>query len=174
MDKIELDKILEDHLLWVEDEQKGKRANLRGADLSGADLKGAYLIKADLIEADLSGANLIEAYLSEANLRGANLFKANLSGANLSGADLRGAHLSEANLIEANLFKANLRGIKGKEIVAFNGPKHFGYYCDGVVEIGCISLPLSEWLEEYESIGKENDYSENEIDQYGSWLKSLK
>ena len=44
----ELNEILENHRKWLNDEEGGKRANLRGADLS----------EADLIGADLSGANL--------------------------------------------------------------------------------------------------------------------
>lgn len=53
-----LEKILEDHQIWLGDQIKGARAFLRETDLRGADL--AYW---DLQYADLSGANL----------RGANL-----------------------------------------------------------------------------------------------------
>ena len=47
MDKNELDKILEAHKLWLEDEG-GKRADLYGANLLGADLRSANLRSADL------------------------------------------------------------------------------------------------------------------------------
>ncbi|MDU6716592.1 MAG: pentapeptide repeat-containing protein [Klebsiella michiganensis] len=64
MNTAELQKILDEHKVWVESCcQRGDRANLRGADLSDANL-------------------------SYANLRGANLRGANLSYANLRGADL--------------------------------------------------------------------------------------
>ena len=69
----ELREILNQHKLWLENSNKGERANLSGADLSGAYLSGA----------DLSGANL-----SGADLSGANLSRADLSGADLSRADL--------------------------------------------------------------------------------------
>ena len=65
--KEELNKILEDHKLWLKG-KGGKRA----------DLSGAYLIDANLRCADLSGANLIDANLNNANLRDANLSGANL------------------------------------------------------------------------------------------------
>ena len=79
MNKKELDKILDNHKLWLRTNgNEGERANLRYADLSGADLSGA----------DLSGANL-----RYANLSGADLSGANLRCANLSGADLRNANL---------------------------------------------------------------------------------
>ena len=61
-----LAEILAKHKLWLNGEEGGVRANLRGANLSGADLRGANLSGADLSCADLSGANL-----SCANLSGA-------------------------------------------------------------------------------------------------------
>jgi hypothetical protein len=63
MDREKLDEILRKHLLWLDGEKGGERADLRGADLGGADLRGA----------DLRGANLWGAYLRGANLRGADL-----------------------------------------------------------------------------------------------------
>jgi hypothetical protein len=71
MTQEELNKILENHKKWLNNEDDGIRADLRDANLSGANLSGA-----DLRDANLSGANLRDA---------------NLSGANLSGADLAGA-----------------------------------------------------------------------------------
>ena len=96
---MDLKKILDEHLLWLNGEG-GSRADLRNADLSNADLFGANLSNANLFGAYLRGANL-----SDANLRGANLF-----GANLRGADLRGANLRDADLFGANLRNADLRG----------------------------------------------------------------
>ena len=53
MDKEILDKILDEHVSWLNNNQIGKRADLRGANLRRADLKDA-----DLRSADLSNANL--------------------------------------------------------------------------------------------------------------------
>ena len=138
-----LAEILAAHKLWLNDEEGGVRANLRGADLSGADLRGADLREADLHKADLSGANLSKANLSRANLGGANLSKAglseaNLSGANfrgadLSGADLRWANLSWANLSKAGLSEANLSGAK-ELLPAVNFiDAHFERVADGYI-----------------------------------------
>ena len=69
--KEELNKILENHKKWLKGNNKGKRANLRGANLRGA----------NLICADLRGANLGEADSYEADLRGAYLIDADLRGA---------------------------------------------------------------------------------------------
>ena len=100
-----LNEILEKHLKWLNYENGGERADLRGADLRGANI---YI--ADLSGANLSGANLYIADLSGSNLRGADLRGADLRGANLSGANLSGANLRGANLYIANLYRADLRG----------------------------------------------------------------
>ena len=105
MKKSDLKKILNLHRKWLNSEEDGCMADLRGADLSGANLSWADLRRANLSRADLRGANLREANLSEANLRGANLSKADLLLA-----DLRGANLVLADLSEADLRRANLRG----------------------------------------------------------------
>ena len=69
MNKEILDKILENHKLWLQTHgEQGERANLRYANLSGANLSGA-----NLDDADLRYANLRYANLSGANLRYANL-----------------------------------------------------------------------------------------------------
>lgn len=105
--------ILRLHKMWLESEEGGQRADLRGADLRGADLReaklcGANLCGTNLREANLSGADLRGADLREANLCGANLCRAYLCEANLSGADLREAVLSGAYLCEAELSEAKI------------------------------------------------------------------
>ena len=137
MTQKELQEILDKHKKWLNDEDGGERANLRGANLRGAniigaDLSDAYLIGANLrganiIGADLSDADLIGADLRGANLRGADLSDADLSdaylrGADLRGANLRGADLSDAYLIGANLRGANLRGAKNIPFIPYACP----------------------------------------------------
>ena len=63
MTQDELNKVLEQHKLWLEDGDKGARANLCGADLRYADLRYA----------NLRYANLRYANLRYADLRGADL-----------------------------------------------------------------------------------------------------
>ena len=108
MTKEELNAVLDAHKKWLNNEEGGIKADLRGANLKRADLRGANLKRADLSGADLRGANLkradlSEAILSEADLRGANLKRADLRGANLKRADLSEAILSEADLRGADL-----------------------------------------------------------------------
>ena len=97
MEKKMLEKILQDHKLWLNN-NGGEKADLCGANLCGANLCEANLCEANLYGANLYGANLRRADLRRADLYGANLYEANLCGANLCG----------ANLCEANLYGANL------------------------------------------------------------------
>jgi uncharacterized protein YjbI with pentapeptide repeats len=111
MKQEELDKILEQHRLWLDtDKEQGKRADLRYADLRRTNLSNANLSEVNLSGADLSGANLSDADLSCANLSGAKLRCANLDEANLRYANLHLANLRYANLYGANLIHTDLSG----------------------------------------------------------------
>ena len=109
MDQKQLNLIKEQHKMWLNDEEGGRRANLCGANLCGANLRGANLRDANLRDANLRDANLRDANLRDANLCDANLRDANLRDANLYSANLCDANLRDANLCDANLRDANLR-----------------------------------------------------------------
>ena len=81
MKKDELDKILKKHMMWLNHEPGGERADLRSADLRSANLRSADLSYADLRSADLRYANLSYADLRSANLRSAVLSYADLRSA---------------------------------------------------------------------------------------------
>jgi hypothetical protein len=150
----ELKRILERHKEWLADNTNGERADLSMANLRMADLR-----MADLREADLSGANLRMADLREADLSGANLRGANLSGADLSGADLRWADLRMADLSWADL-------------IIFQFQKHMAYFTfDGSLRIGCLVMPISEWVIGYEEIGRAEGYTAQQIKAYGAFIE---
>lgn len=112
MNQEELQKIIEDHALWLSG-NGGKKADFRGmylrdARLNGVNLSLANLEDADLTEANLEGVDLSSANLAEANLSKANLKKANLISANLARADMSRANMSDANLRNSDLFDTNL------------------------------------------------------------------
>ena len=94
MTQEELNKVLENHKHWLNEDCEGwenMRADLREANLTRADLTGADLYRADLTRADLTRADLTRA----------DLYRADLRGADLRGADLYRADLTEADLREA-------------------------------------------------------------------------
>ena len=158
MTQEELNEVLKQHKLWLNSSKSmGKRADLSYMDLSGADLSGA-----DLRYADLTGVNL----------KGANLRGADLRYADLTDADLRGADLGFANLEGADLEGANL---EGTGIYFFEGRRNNVIYNskDDKLFIGCQVHSLQHWLENYVAIGKKHWYTDEEIEKYGQWIKSL-
>ena len=125
MNANELKNILKLHKKWLNDEEGGLKADLRGADLCGANLRGADLRRANLRGVNLNGADLRGADLREATLRGAILYRADLRAADLRAAircgaiwgdedlreaNLRGAILYRADFCGADLRETNLRG----------------------------------------------------------------
>lgn len=105
--KEELNKILEEHELWLKDEG-GKRADLKFADLSGVNLKDVNLRYADLRYTNLSNVNLRYANLRYTDFRNAYLGHADLKFADLEYADLRHADLGDTNLRYTDLNYADL------------------------------------------------------------------
>ena len=98
MNENDLKDILIEHSIWIENNLKGKCADLRNADLRNANLRYANLQNADLRNADLGYANLQNANLQNADLRNADLQNADLQNANLRNANLRNADLRNADL----------------------------------------------------------------------------
>ena len=135
-----LREVLERHQLWLNGEEGGECADLRGTDLSFTTLSGA----------NLSGADLSCADLNDANLSGDNLSGANLSGANLSGANLSFTNLNDANLNDANLSGASLIGCAGdrnKIKSIFIASEYPINYTAEVLEIGCECHAIGDWWE---------------------------
>jgi len=160
----ELKDILDKHGKWLIKENGGERADLRSADLRYANLSSANLSYADLSYADLRYANL-----SYADLRSANLSSANLRSANLRYADLRSANLRYADLSSADLSYADL---SSADLMIFQFQRHQAFYSlDDNLRIGCLYLPLDEWVNKFEEIGKREQYSDLQIKVYGSFIK---
>lgn len=154
MNQKEVNKILAKHADWLRG-NGGQRADLWGADLWGANLRGA-----DLREANLRGADLREA----------NLWEANLQGADLCEADLWRADLREANLREANLQGVSLQNTYG--IKFFQWGRHTAIFDNhSSIIIGCENHTIKHWLENIDAIGKENNYTKEEIEAYGVFIK---
>ena len=159
MNNIMLNEILKKHKMWLNNEENGERADLRGADLYGANLSGA----------NLSGADLRNADFWNADLRNANLWGANLSGANLSDADLSGAEnlLSSVDYLRNN-FECTAEGIIAYKVfnVMYSQPTKWKIQPKSVItenvnanrtnDCGCgINVATLEWVL--------REYSEEEI-----------
>lgn len=129
---MDLNKILDLHKKWLDNNPDGVRADLRWADLRGEDLRGANLREADLRVADLSRANL-----SRADLRGADLRVADLRWANLSGADLGGATglLNPSDFFAENFETSNIGYIVYKVFGGeYDPPEQWDIRPDAIIE----------------------------------------
>jgi hypothetical protein len=89
---------------------------------------------------------------------------------------LSGANLSKANLCEADLRRASLReaDLRCKQYVCqIHASRHAIVAIDNDVQIGCIRKLLAEWLETLQAVGRENEYTDAEIAEYGGWLRQI-
>ena len=144
-----------------------ERDTLKGADLRGADLRNA-----DLRDADLRRAILTDADLRDADLRRAILTDADLEDANLRGADLKGADFRDADLTDADLTYADLTNTFG--IYTFKLERGLIIAHASQVQIGCEKHSIDHWLVHYKEIGKNNEYTDKQIEMYGKALELIK
>ena len=82
-----------------------------------------------------------------------------------------GANLCGANLCGANLYRA--KGIN-LPIISLAGTAHHFQYINGHIAIGCEFYHLEYWLIMYEAIGRENNYTPEQIAEYGRYIKMCK
>lgn len=87
-----------------------------------------------------------------------------------------GSEKEYETLVNAYLRNANLRGadLENTYVYSFTLGKHFGFYHEGYVKIGCKGYRLDYWLEHVEEIGEANGYTQNEIFRYKAQLTALK
>ena len=59
-----------------------------------------------------------------------------------------------------------------KSPLQIQGTKHFVNICaKEVLKIGCKEFKIGIWLKKFKEIGKEQGYSEDEINEYGIYIK---
>jgi len=134
----EIKEILASHKKWLNGEEDGHRADLRGVDLRGIDLRGVNLRGVDLREADLTFTDLTGAVLINAVLINAVLINAVLTNADLTFTDLTGAVLTGADLRGAVLPR-NLKLLQSGQWTAIVMPD--------VITIGCQRHGVARWRE---------------------------
>lgn len=61
-----------------------------------------------------------------------------------------------------------------KSPLYIQGPRHAITVSSAeLVQIGCHGYPLSRWLKSYKAVGKKENYSAEEIEEYGRYLKMI-
>ena len=103
LSQIKIDKIIENHKLWLNDKHNGKQGNFTNVDLRGRILKSNDLRKLKFVNANLHGLNLNNKDLSGSILSGADFSASSLKSTNLSNTNLYHVNFYDANLEQANL-----------------------------------------------------------------------
>ena len=102
----EFDEIIKQHALWLEDDKKGKRADLSGYNLSEFDLAEINLSKAILEGSAFWKAKMTKINLSGALMRNCNILDSDLTEAVLDDIDCRGSHITHSNLTKVHATRA--------------------------------------------------------------------
>ena len=61
----------------------------------------------------------------------------------------------------------------GKTIFITGSRNPVNYYGLDVIHIGCIRKTIAEWQEQYPEVGRENDYSDEQIREYGAYIQMI-
>ena len=151
--------------------------DLTGADLRKANLSGANFISAKLDQAYLNRSDLTGAFFNDASLRFANFSDANLRGARLRRSDLFNASLSGCDVLDAdftgaNLSRTNLECLQS--VFQINGSLYQINAIDDDVRVGCMRMPLSQWLQEADRIGSSKGLTSAYIAEFKLHLNHLK
>ena len=66
-------------------------------------------------------------------------------------------------------------GCKVKHTLCIHASRHTITYwgCDAI-QIGCKQYTISKWLSNYEKIGRSNNYSDKEIEEYWMYIDMIK
>jgi len=70
---------------------------------------------------------------------------------------------------------SNIYGKFSESPLQIQGTRHFVCVPTvGRIRIGCIDLPIAEWLEKGEKIGKKNNYTDKQIAEYKKYIQLAK
>ena len=61
-------------------------------------------------------------------------------------------------------------GARIKTLFITGSRNTISFYGIDVIHIGCIKKTIEEWKDQYVSIGKENDYTEDQIKEYKAYI----
>jgi hypothetical protein len=61
----------------------------------------------------------------------------------------------------------------GKTIFITGSGNTVNYYGLDVIHIGCIRKTIAEWQQQYREVGRENDYSDEQIREYGAYIQMI-
>jgi hypothetical protein len=176
--KEEFDSKLEKHRLWLNNEKGGVLAEFNGVDFSGFNFEGADLTKVRFVKCDFSRANFNRVTLSKVHLTHSRFWSTTFKGANLIGtvlyqSDFRGADFRGALFHQVDLRKSLWADVVDPPFPIYNFSlgRHLAVATPEYLAIGCVRYTWGAWLKSFKKIGRENDYSEEEIERYGKVIR---
>ena len=104
----DLQKVIENHKLWLTDNNKGKRLNLINFDLSGEDLSNNDFSQAVFLDCNLENAKLDKCNFTEAKVKYCKLNYATAKHCNFTDAEMIRNILEYVDFTGSNFFKADL------------------------------------------------------------------
>jgi hypothetical protein len=62
--------------------------------------------------------------------------------------------------------------LEGKAILSFQFERHTAYFMgNDEIVIGCHRHCINHWIEQFETIGKNENYTDKQIAMYGAFIK---
>lgn len=129
-----LQEMLDNHILYLNNDPTGVQLDLTGkflnqVDLNGVDLRDSILVDTSIIYSDLSGVNFSNADLTNANFLGSYFEDSIFANATLSYTQFVNADLTNANFSDANLFNANLRKATKSGLITNVNTQYYDIQC---------------------------------------------
>ena len=146
--------------------------DFRGGDFRGGDFRGGDFYGGDFYGGDFRGGNFHGGYFHGGDFRGGDFY-----GGDFYGGNFHGGYFHGGNFYGGNFHGGNFRGGDYEVLMLqIQGSKHFCYayfseednsVCLG---IGCERHTIEWWLENYASIGQEENYTDEQVDEYKLYI----
>jgi len=134
------------------------------AVISGGVIRGDAVISgnAEISGGEISGGEISGGVISGGVIRGGEISGGVIRGGEIRGGVIRGGEISGGVIRGGEWVKSPLQ---------IQGTKHFvNESKKGYLQIGCKNFTFEYWKENFESIGKANNYTDKEIKEYSSYI----
>ena len=170
---------------WVEKEENihpdfnnAEKGYISGGEISGnAVISGGEISGGYIRGGEISGNAVISGgYISgNAVIRGNAVISSGYISGNavISGGEISGGYISGDAVIRGGYISGGYisGGDWGKSPLQIQGTKHFVNECKkGYLKIGCKEFTFEYWKENFERIGKANNYTDLEIKEYSLYI----
>ena len=148
-----------------------------GGDFRGGNFHGGNFHGGDFRGGDFHGGYFHGGYFRGGDFYGGDFYGGNFRGGDFYGGNFHGGYFHGGNFYGGNFYGGNFRGGDYEVLMLqIQGSKHFCYayfseednsVCLG---IGCERHTIEWWLENYASIGQEENYTDEQVDEYKLYI----